>query len=214
MKWKLVSKKGSSQPTTGTYTDWKSLLANEGFHQCVYCALPDAALGGERNFHVEHYKPKSKAKFKHLENKIKNLFYACPICNVFKSDKWPATPKKDHSVAAYPDPSKIDYNILFQVSELTGTITGKFVASKYLIESLHLNRPQLIFERRIYSADERSLKIVQSVRSYLKRLQEAADEGDRKASEYLTRLNKLMCDIHELNTTYRRTPTYIPKELC
>jgi hypothetical protein len=68
MKWKLVPKRGSSQPTTGTYIDWKSLLANEGFHQCVYCALPDAALGGERNFHVEHYKPKSKAKFRHLEN--------------------------------------------------------------------------------------------------------------------------------------------------
>lgn len=104
---------------TGKYSDWKPILAEEGFHQCVYCALPDATFG-ERNFHVEHYKPKSRAKFKHLENDIRNLFYACPACNVFKSDSWPRAPKKDHSVEAYPDPSKCDYCELFKLDEASG----------------------------------------------------------------------------------------------
>lgn len=214
MKWKIVPKRGASQPTIGTYKDWKSLLAEEGFHQCVYCAIPDAALGGERNFHVEHYKPKSKAKFRHLENQITNLFYACPICNSFKGDNWPSNPKADHSVAAYPNPSKVDYNILFSVNKLTGKIRGKFVVSKYLLESLHLNRPQLVFERRIYDADERMSSIVKSLRSPLTHLKQLADEGDKKAIQFLERFSQLSCDLHEINTAYRRTPTYLPKQLC
>ena len=61
-------KEKTQQPTKGKYSDWKEILAEEGFNQCVYCAIPDACFGGIRNFHVEHYRPKSK--FKKLENNI------------------------------------------------------------------------------------------------------------------------------------------------
>lgn len=35
MNWKRIPKENSSQPSTGTYKDWKELLSVEGFHQCV-----------------------------------------------------------------------------------------------------------------------------------------------------------------------------------
>ncbi len=147
MNWKIITKDQSSQPTSGTYHDWKPRLAIEGFHQCVYCAIHESAMGGIRNFHVEHYRPKSR--FIDRENDYLNLFYACPICNTFKSDDWPNDPVGDNSVISYPNPSKVDYNTLFNVDLQKGLVEGKNVASKYLQERLFLNRPQLISERRL-----------------------------------------------------------------
>lgn len=74
MNWKRIPKENSSQPSTGTYKDWKELLSVEGFHQCVYCSISEAEFGGIRNFHVEHYKPKSLPAFASLVNTYTNLF--------------------------------------------------------------------------------------------------------------------------------------------
>lgn len=213
MKWKRIPKEKSSQPTTGKYPDWKPILAKEGFHQCVYCALPDATFG-ERNFHVEHYKPKSRASFKHLENDIKNLFYACPVCNVFKSDSWPRAPKKDHSVEAFPDPSKCDYCELFELDEPSGEIAGKFLASRFLIIRLHLNRRQLVIERRIYLNDERMISLDAYFESVKKDLLEAIRNGDETALNYFSRLERFYKELCELGRQYRRTPTYTREQLC
>ena len=212
MKWKRISKKNTSQPTRGVYSDWKHILAEEGFHQCVYCALHDATFG-ERNFHVEHYKPKSHPKFKQLENDIRNLFYACPVCNVFKGDSWPRAPKSDHSVEAFPNPSECDYNSLFKISLRTKEVTGKFVASKYLVTRLHLNRAQLIIERRIFYADEVKMQLVKISLLLFSQLRERADQGDERASKYCERLYKVLCELEDLNTGYRRTSTYTCDEL-
>ena len=207
MRWRRVPKETTIQPTKGKYPDWKHLLAEEGFHQCVYCALHDATFG-ERNFHVEHYKPKSNRRFKHLEDDIKNLFYACPVCNVFKGDSWPRSPKKDHSVEAYPNPSTCDYSDLFKIKINSKEIVGKFVASKYLITRLHLNRAQLITERRIFYADETKSELVKRTRLLFPQLREKADAGDSKASQYCNKLFQLLCEIDQLNSSFRRTPTY------
>jgi HNH endonuclease len=212
MRWRRVSKENTTQPKSGEYSDWKHILAEEGFHQCVYCALHDATFG-ERNFHVEHYKPKSNYRFKHLVNDIRNLFYACPICNVFKGNSWPRAPKKDHSVEAFPNPSTCDYSDLFGIDRGTKEIRGKFIASKYLITRLHLNRAQLITERRIFYADETKSELVKISRSLFSQLREKAEQGDKKASAYCDRLYKLVCELDEINSNYRRTPTYASEQM-
>lgn len=212
MKWKRIPKEGSVQPATGKYSEWKHLLAEEGFHQCVYCALRDATFG-ERNFHVEHYKPKSNRRFKHLEHVFSNLYYACPICNVFKGDSWPRAPKNDHSVEAYPNPSKCDYSDLFDVVTHTGHIKGKFVASRFLIIRLHLNREQLITERRISFNDERMKSLIEFFNRTEKTLWERVEQKDREAMSLLARLTKLYKDMYALHVEYRQTPTYVGQQL-
>lgn len=144
MQWKRIPKEQAIQPA-GTYKDWKELLAKEGFHQCVYCAIPEAAMGGIRIFHVEHFRPKSE--FPGKENDFLNLFYACPICNTFKGADWPTDPD-NHDVVCYVDPSKYDLSELFEVNNVNGVINGKVVASRYMVEKLYLNRPQLTLARR------------------------------------------------------------------
>jgi hypothetical protein len=113
----------------------------------VYCAIPEGRFGGIRNFHIEHFRP--KAKFPKLENIIANLYLACAICNVLKSDDWPAEPVANHSRAAYPDPSLTDYNAILVISSSTHEVRSPKVAGKYLIERVLLNRAQLILERRL-----------------------------------------------------------------
>jgi hypothetical protein len=146
MTWKKPAT-SRRQPLSGTYSEWKPQIAVACFNQCVYCAISESSYGGLDNFHVEHYRPKSK--FDELELKIENLYLACAICNRFKSDDWPNEPKEDHSCVGYPDPALCDYNNLFAIDPDKFTLAGAHVASRYVIERLYLNRPQLIRERRM-----------------------------------------------------------------
>jgi len=105
MNWKRIPKENTIQPEKGKYSDWKDILADEGYNQCVYCTIHEGSFG-RRNYHVEHYKPKGLKQFKHLENIITNLFFSCCICNCFKGDFW-EDPADDHSISGFPDPSKL-----------------------------------------------------------------------------------------------------------
>lgn len=149
MNWTRVQNDKRNQPANGTYKDWKPAIAEDCDNRCVYCAIPDARFGGIRNFHVEHFRPKSK--FEELENEIKNLYYACAICNILKRADWPGDVRADLSNAAYPDPADFDYGDLIDVDEETHRVDAPSVAARYLLERLYLNRPQLLAERRFHS---------------------------------------------------------------
>lgn len=147
MNWKLIVKDKTKQPYGNDYRLWKEQIADECYHQCVYCAIHESPWGGIDHYHIDHYRPKSIARFKKFELDICNLFYACPVCNRFKSDDWPGEPKDDLNSSFYPDPSKIDYATIFN-SDTGYQLVGKNTAAVYVIERLFLNRPQLIYERR------------------------------------------------------------------
>ena len=144
MNWKIIDKSGTKQPGKGTYSAWKKVLADEGSNQCVYCGTKDHRLGGIRHFHVEHYKPKSV--FPLLINNIYNLYYACPICNIFKSNDWYKVTGNLNDVF-YPEPSKFNYRDLFEL-DTGGKITSRSRCGNYLISKLGLNRRQLVLDRQ------------------------------------------------------------------
>jgi len=144
MRWRLILK--GRTPTSGrTFKDWKAPLSDEAKHRCVFCCIHEESFGGSRNFHVEHYRPKHL--FGHLIDDYRNLFYSCAICNSFKGVSWPAEPLPDHSIPAFPDPSVYDYSTLLEVDS-DKIVQGIYPASKYLVDRLYLNRPQLVMERR------------------------------------------------------------------
>lgn len=147
MKWPNLFGKQRNQPATGRWHDWKQSICDDCEGRCIYCAIAEARFGGMRNFHVEHFRP--KVRFPHLADDIRNLYLACAICNVLKCDDWPAEPAADHSLPAYPDPSLVDYNALFEVVPTTHEIRSPSVAGTYVIERMALNRAQLIIERRL-----------------------------------------------------------------
>lgn len=154
MKWFRIPKEYSVQPKKGHYRDWKEDLSIEGKEQCVYCSININSFGGIRNFHVEHYRPKAQDKFPDLEDIYTNLFFACSICNCFKSDDWPNEPSAKLDNHSFPDPSLVDYsNFLFSNDEFV--IESKHVSGNYIINKLFLNRPQLILERRSFYLHEK-----------------------------------------------------------
>jgi hypothetical protein len=208
MKWRRIAKELSKQPESGTYKAWKELIAEEGFYQCVYCAIHEGCFGGIRNFHIEHYRPKSK--FKNLENDIRNLFYACAICNVFKGNDWPDEPKEDFSNPSYPDPSQVDYGDIFAINNGLGLVEGKFQASRYLVERLYLNRPQLIHERKISSLVE---ELGELNRFFKDKIGKIENRKDAEAKEILVRLSKLFIEISSLQSQLGKIRPYKETEI-
>jgi hypothetical protein len=57
--------------------------------RCCYCTGSTLEKGGEENFDVEHFRPRGRAEFAHLEFTYSNLYYACRGCNLAKGPKWP-----------------------------------------------------------------------------------------------------------------------------
>ncbi|RVU83846.1 hypothetical protein EOL70_13540 [Leucothrix sargassi] len=70
------------------YRDHKQQLTDDFNHNCGYCGDNDFFSGGKRSYHIDHFAPKSL--FPSLETSYSNLVYACPVCNIAKSDDWPS----------------------------------------------------------------------------------------------------------------------------
>lgn len=196
--WKRIPKEKSITPTTGKYPDWKPLLAVEGYHQCLYCTITESSFGGIRNFHVEHYRPKGIPRFSHLENDYSNLYYACAICNTFKSDDWPDDPDELLCKAFYPDPSKVDYALLFEIDDTTGLTTGKNYTGTYLNNKLYLNRAQLIIERRTRIAKKKYEELIDTIIEQKKILFNLVRSGNIAALNLLENLDKKLSEVEAI----------------
>ncbi|MEO6302866.1 MAG: HNH endonuclease [Bacteroidia bacterium] len=183
MKWFKIEKK--IKPSTGKYySDWKDHLAEEAKGQCVYCTIHLNPFGGIRNFHVEHYKPKSVQAFKHLEHDYNNLFLACSICNCFKGADWPNEPNDLLDIKCYPDPTVVDYSTLFEVNS-DYTLSGTKFASKYMVTKLFLNRPQLQLERKAFALYQEIKEVFNNLKDLINQLKAMTKEQGLSESEAL-----------------------------
>lgn len=207
MIWERVPKENTKKPSFGSsYKDWKEPISLEGFNKCVYCAIHEDNFGGIRNYHVEHYRPKSKDEFKDLINEMTNLYYACSICNCFKGDDWPEEPSENLENCAYPDPSRTQYKEIFEIDENTGIIQGVNTAAKYVLNKLNLNRPQLILERKTYFLQKELDILIDSVyekKSELYRIASLGNVHALKLLEAADLINKELIGLLNLNGTIR-----------
>jgi hypothetical protein len=163
MNWKQINRDKRVQHE-GVYTAWKQQISDECFNQCVYCSIQEGPWGGIDHYHIDHFRPQSK--FKKLKNKITNLYYACPICNKFKSDDWQGEPD-DLNVICYPDPSDHNYTDLFTVDTNNYALKGNYVSANYLINRMYLNRPQLIYERREFFLTLKAKAIIKEAQTLI-----------------------------------------------
>lgn len=207
MKWRRIDKSKSSRPSKGTYSDWKPELAREGDHRCVYCSIHENRLGGERMFHVEHLKPKSK--FKHLTNDYDNLFYSCPICNTFKSNSWFDVDEGDFDSKHYPNPCNFDFSDFFEADKDNWRLSGHHTTGTFLVERLHLNRPHLCRERR-YEALHDHLDAMHQFIFEFGLIDQLCNAGH---IDLLAEIAKLQNEISMLSSMERGIPLYSKSEL-
>ncbi len=186
MNWKKIDNAIRVQ-SIGEYTAWKQQISDDCFNQCVYCSIHESPWGGIDHYHTDHFRPHSK--FPDLKHIITNLYHACPVCNRFKSDDWPAEPT-DLEIICYPDPSEHNYTDLFDLNVVDYHLTGRFKSTKYLVNRLFLNRPQLIYERREYLLNLRAKALIDDVKKSI----ELTDDLllAKKAMELVARLTELI----------------------
>jgi hypothetical protein len=194
MKWFLVDKSKTVQPSNGSYQAWKHLIREEARRQCVYCATHEGLFGGLRNFHVEHYRPQKR--FPQLANSIQNLFYSCGICNSFKGSSWPADPEPTYTVCAYPCPADIDYSDIFTFQP-NNKIDSKYSAGRFVIERLFLNRPQLVNFRRFFVLRSK-LALLSDQVGLLVQGTNASPDVMREVIERQASVMKLLLEVSEI----------------
>lgn len=161
------------------------LLINDFEHRCAYCDDLDKYGGGSKVYHVEHFAPKEK--FPELKFQYDNLLYACPFCNISKSNKWPS----DSSTVAvvgnkgFIDPCTYEYEKHLG-RHTSGEIYYKTALGKYMFYEmkLYLQRHQLIYN-------------LGRVHAKLKEVKKEIDRREHvhKPTEDLTELYKELCVI-------------------
>jgi hypothetical protein len=131
------------EPKVYTYRKYKSEIAEDCAHRCVYCDCHCNSLGGQVLMELDHFRPKSVLHFPELENEPKNLVLACRSCNGKKRDDWPAGKAMETTHVdglGYIDPFETQRPLYFNVEE-RGTLAANKDPAAYMIEQLSLNRP-------------------------------------------------------------------------
>lgn len=106
---------------------YKAFLRREFREKCVYCRVPDG-LKGYEGFGVDHYLPASR--FPRLAVAWANLFYACNVCNTWKSDSV-STPE-----LFLPNPC--DHRMADHLQYRDASVEAYTPHGEWLMELLHL----------------------------------------------------------------------------
>ena len=128
--------------------------------RCAYCMKH---LATESEMQVEHFDPRQK---KDKIQNYSNLFLAGAHCNGAKHDAWPTKEEQELGCRFLNCCEEQDYDgVIFEDPE-THLLVGTSVAARYHIETIDLNDPGLVAERKkrfqiaktILSLKERVLK--------------------------------------------------------
>lgn len=117
----------------------RALAARFGF-ACGYCGTSETDAGASHT--VDHFQPSSRGG----SDDETNWVYACFACNGFKGDYYPQSADDLFLLKPFRD----DFSL--HLREATnGELEPLSLRGRFHIETLHLNRPQLI-EKRLASA--------------------------------------------------------------
>lgn len=124
-----------------THHAYKKFLVRDFDNRCGYCDGSDVWHGGYKNFHIDHFAPKTK--FPDLKCTYTNLIYACPSCNSAKSDTWPSSSADENIVdeKGFLNPVSDDLNEHFERDDLGNIIALTPIANDMAI-NLNLSLPR------------------------------------------------------------------------
>jgi len=132
--------------------------------RCGYCGVSEEDTGAELT--IDHYCPQSGGG----GDEIENLVYCCPKYNQYKGSYWHET-NSPHIRLLHPQ--RDDFRVHLR-EENNGELAGETEEGKFLIQCLHLNRPELIayrrkkcaerqFQRELNAAQEREQTLLRRI---------------------------------------------------
>ncbi|MBG9997282.1 hypothetical protein I6F50_19820 [Pseudoalteromonas sp. NZS127_1] len=180
------------------------IIAENCKHRCVYCDATEKECGGER-FSLDHFRPKDifVNKFNGiLLRHPYNLHLSCQKCNVLKSKDWQGCQITidGYSYAlgkGYVDRFQKDILKYMYVQEngriaITESNIGYAQnPAKYMIERLHLNRPNRVYLRQQRVIKQLSRKIDSLLAKLTAETIQACDEGHRTPAKSMKRIAKI-----------------------
>ena len=113
---------------------------------CAYCHTPEALT--VVIFEFEHISPRSLGGATSFEN----LCLSCPTCNRYKSDRTFGAGDEQTRMTALFHPHRDAWNDHFSWSEDATELVGLTPSGKATIDTLRMNRLQLIRVRRLWVA--------------------------------------------------------------
>jgi len=108
--------------------------------RCEYCRMHQSLQGA--SFHLEHIVPKSRGGSSELDN----LAWACPSCNLHKSDRVEATEPDSGAVVSLFHPRSHAWNDHFDWDDYS--ILGLTTIGVVTISKLDLNHPRRVRIRK------------------------------------------------------------------
>jgi hypothetical protein len=118
-------------------SELRLLIRQRADYACEYCGVSETDSGGELT--IDHYHPQRHGG----ADTEDNLLYACPRCNLYKSDYWPTD--EPAPMLWNPRRERRDAHILALVD---GTLYPLTLTGAFTIQRLRLNRPPLVAHRR------------------------------------------------------------------
>lgn len=108
--------------------------------RCEYCKMHQALQGA--TFHVEHIVPSAHGG----PTKLENLAFACPSCNLKKSDRVQAQDPKSMKVVSLYDPRQHQWDHHFQWQGYK--INGISAIGRATVKALNLNHRRRLLIRK------------------------------------------------------------------
>lgn len=180
-------------PPKNNWRDYKPFLRIDFAYRCAYCRLHEAFGGTQRNFIVEHFRPRKF--FPELTLEYSNLYYACTRCNDYKGSHWPS----NELVTAgfyFGDPCVEDiYSRHFEENR-DGVLNARTNCGEYTITHLQLNRDSLSACRR------RKRILLDKLRRTYQLVRRARKEGRIQDAV----MSELIDDIALLRSFFRPSP--------
>jgi len=123
--------------------------------RCGYCGVSESDVGAKLT--VDHFQPRSQGGLDDPEN----LVYCCHACNEFKGRCW-----QRNSPHRILHPLRDDL-AAHLVEQEDGTLQALSETGTFHIETLHLNRPQLVAyrceRRRLEAARETHVRLLEGL---------------------------------------------------
>lgn len=179
-------------------------VAEDCKHRCVYCDATEKECGGEK-FSLDHFRPKDVFLDKFNGILVKhphNLHLSCQKCNVLKSKDWQGCETSSNGYThtfgkGYVDRFRKDILKYMHVQD-NGRITATDSLvnyaqnpAKYIIERLHLNRPNRVYLRQQRIVNMLSKKIDDLLAELSAETIQACEEGRRTAVDSMNRIKQI-----------------------
>jgi hypothetical protein len=115
---------------------------------CHWCLVPEFYAGGERNFELDHFRPRNR--FPEQVNQYFNLYYACHPCNLVKRDTWPTPEIAARGIGFVDlcvDPVSAHFQVLSDGSIVPLTDSARYTIDHLMLNNRHLREIRVLIRR-------------------------------------------------------------------